>query len=364
MKMDTMYNQASKQMMNIGITHSCTLPHCLEGGRSVSSCSSSSIPGAGLLRLNHPPRRNQLQEVNVEMTKDGTTRRRKNGGGAARRRGRLTAAILSVMTTTVPVAAVKMGRSNSDSSSMMTISGVGQQGGAGDLLGTSATGDGGAGNLLPPVVENIAGYSKSEGMDLPYLTASWEPMRVNAGASTPDVCADFCTKEALCSAFCFYPKTRICTFRQQSDADIQQSASPASVTFIFVKQNSLISAHAVSVKSSTSEAVEALAVLARDRKIEATDPVAMRLLRAICSDADAHASDSWFMWVCRSLYNFSQGLVITLGMLVVSIIVYRQCGDSIMNFWNYKVLALFGIRKQPAYSPTELAAMWDDDDGL
>ena len=39
-------------------------------------------------------------------------------------------------------------------------------------------------------------------------------------------------------------------------------------------------------------------------------------------------------------------------------------GGPIKGFFSTKVLPMLGLKRQPQYTPQELAAMWDDDDGL
>merc|ERR1712216_119179 len=61
----------------------------------------------------------------------------------------------------------------------------------------------------------------------------------------------------------------------------------------------------------------------------------------------------WFMGVCA---------VVVLA--VVAFFGYKKRGDACRKCCFDKIFVWFGVRKRPNYSPQELAAMWDDDDGL
>mmetsp|Transcript_8555 Transcript_8555/g.20761 ORF Transcript_8555/g.20761 Transcript_8555/m.20761 type:complete len:421 (-) Transcript_8555:392-1654(-) len=269
----------------------------------------------------------------------------------------------------------------------------------------------------PAPVPDISGYRKTYYTDLPYLTASWGLTSIPPG-SGPEFCGNLCSEREACTAWVFFSKERTCTFRTQSETEMQHAAESSTSATLFVREG---------VASSASTAAEGsaqhlLQQLSKERKIAATDQTAAALLASLqkgdigfsgvvvagsgvsggsssssssawllsspfswatsgttfdgttpgggssLSSHDGTASeapsDSFFFWVCRSLFNLSQTLIILLGLCVVGIIVSRQCGESLANWWNYKLLPVFGIRKPPAYSPQELAAMWDDDDGL
>lgn len=207
------------------------------------------------------------------------------------------------------------------------------------------------------------GYKLYDNNDLPSLIASAD-MSVPSGRGV-EFCAGECGKRGDdCSAFVYYATEQSCTLRNQDEKEIREGMHRSATAHVYLRtEMPAFWFH------EHSDSLKLLQALVREHKISATDPNAMKLYANLQQKGQiSMQGESGPGFFSRAIWFLLQLLWAVAVLLLVGgtgYLLWTKFGESATNFVSYKLLAPIGLKKQPAYTPQELAAMWDhDDDGL